>query len=60
MTRINLNLDNDLLKRIDNYAKKRGINRTAAISVLCGEYLEQKETVEIMGKAVDLIGKEEK
>ncbi len=60
MTRINLNLDNDLLNRIDTYAKKRGINRTAAISVLCGEYLEQKEAMVTMGKMVDYLDKEEK
>lgn len=56
--RVNLNLDEMLLERIDKYAKKLGISRTAAVSVLCGECLEQKEAMVTLGKMVDIVGKE--
>lgn len=56
--RVNLNLDDMLLKRIDKYAEKLGISRTAAVSVLCGEMIEQKEAMVTLGKMVDIVGKE--
>ncbi len=56
--RVNLNLDDILLQRIDKYAKKLGVSRTAAVSVLCGEMLEQKEAMITLGKMVDIVGKE--
>ena len=60
VTRINLNMDNVLLNKIGDFARKRGINRTAAISFMCAEYLEQKDTLVTMGKMVDYLEKEEK
>lgn len=48
MTRININFDDELLQKVDDYAKKLGINRTAAISVLCGAQLEQKDALSVM------------
>ena len=45
MKRININFDEDLLKKIDDYAKKLGVNRSATISMLCSEYLDQKEAL---------------
>lgn len=45
MKRVNLNFDEDLLNKIDEYAKKLGVNRSATISMLCSEYLEQKEAL---------------
>ncbi len=45
MKRININFDEDLLKKIDDYAKKLGVNRSATISMLCSEHLDQKEAL---------------
>ena len=56
--RVNLNLDDMLLERIDKYSKKLGISRTAAVSVLCGEMLEQKEAMVTLREMVDIVNKE--
>lgn len=45
MKRVNINFDEELLKKIDDYAKKLGVNRSATISMLCSEYLDQKEAL---------------
>lgn len=45
MKRVNINFDDELLDRIDKYAKKLGVNRSATISMLCSEFLDQKEAV---------------
>lgn len=45
MKRVNLNFDDELLDKIDKYAKKLGVNRSATISMLCSEYLDQKEAL---------------
>lgn len=48
MTRVNLNLNDELLKKIDDYAKNNGLNRTSAISVLCGQQLDFQEGLKAM------------
>ena len=45
MKRGNINFDEDLLKKIDDYAKKLGVNRSATISMLCREHLDQKDAL---------------
>jgi metal-responsive CopG/Arc/MetJ family transcriptional regulator len=45
MKRVNINFDEDLLQKIDDYAKKLGVNRSATISMLCSEHLDQKEAL---------------
>lgn len=45
MKRVNINFDEELLKKIDDYAKKLGVNRSATISMLCSEHLDQKEAL---------------
>lgn len=45
MTRVSMNFDDDLLKKVDDYAKKLGVNRSACVSMLCSEYMEQKEAL---------------
>lgn len=46
LKRLNVNMPEELVNRIDEYAKKMGINRTSAINVLCNKALteELKET----------------
>ncbi len=48
MTRVNLNLNETLLQKIDEYAKTNGLNRTSAISVLCGQQLQFQEGIKAM------------
>lgn len=43
LKRIVMNLDEDLVKRIDSYAERLHINRTAAVSVLLSSAAETQE-----------------
>lgn len=43
LKRIVMNLDEDLVKKIDSYAEKLHINRTAAASVLLSSAAETQE-----------------
>jgi metal-responsive CopG/Arc/MetJ family transcriptional regulator len=43
LRRIVMNLDEDLVKRIDSYAERLHINRTAAASVLLSSAAETQE-----------------
>lgn len=56
-TKINLNVSNDLLSRIDKYAELNSINRTSAICVLCSNSLEHSAAVSSMPMISELIQK---
>lgn len=56
--RINLNIDERLLAKIDAYANAMGVNRTAAICFLCSSQLLQNEAVSAISSAVDVINKQ--
>ena len=45
MKRVNIKFDEDLLKKIDDQAKELGVNRSATISMLCSEHLDQKDAL---------------
>lgn len=53
--RININVDEKLLARIDQYAEFMGVTRTAAISFLCANQLFQNDTVNAISGAVNVI-----
>lgn len=57
--RINLNMDERLLAKIDAYANAMGVNRTAAICFLCSSQLMQGEAIAVLSGAVDAINKQE-
>ena len=57
--RINLNIDERLLAKIDAYANAMGVNRTAAICFLCSTQLMQSEALTILSGAVDVLNKQE-
>lgn len=56
--RVNFNIDDELLKKIDDYANEKYINRTAAICVLLSTALQandvQKAVVK-MGNIQDIL-----
>lgn len=58
--RINLNLDIDLLAKIDSFAEELHINRTSCISVILSQYFTSKETLNTMNKMIDIYDKENK
>lgn len=43
--KVNVSLDDDLLTRIDNYADKNYMSRSAFISLACVQYLSQVEVL---------------
>ena len=56
-TRINMNLSDELLAKVDEYAASNCVNRTAAINVIISTFFRQNEAMEAMqtlAKAVNL------
>lgn len=49
--KVTISLDDNVLKRIDDYAKKNGVKRSGLISIACMEYLDAKDSL----KAVEAI-----
>lgn len=54
-TRIAITVEKSLLEKIDNYAKKSGVNRSAAISILVMQQLDQLDTVKTLNRIMDKI-----
>lgn len=59
LQRINMNLSDDLVKKIDSYAKDMGINRSAAISVLISTQLQQQDALGTIKSLVEIVDKEQ-
>lgn len=54
-TRVNLNIPNDLLKEIDDYGKRMGLNnRTSAICLMVSTVLDQRKSIDAMSK-IDMV-----
>lgn len=54
-TRINLYFDDEILKKVDNEAKQMGVSRTAVISMVVAQYLQQKKTLDVASNMMDMI-----
>jgi metal-responsive CopG/Arc/MetJ family transcriptional regulator len=48
LKRVNINLSEDVVSKIDEYARKCGLSRSAAISVLTSTQLQQQEALTTM------------
>ena len=55
MRRININMPAETLERVDAYAEKMSINRTAAILVLCSMALDSQKAMSDLGELVKLV-----
>lgn len=53
-TRINLNMSNDLVKKVDSYAAKMCITRTSAICVLLNQALDSQKAMNDLGELLKL------
>lgn len=53
-TRINMNLPNETLKRVDDYAEYMNLNRTSAIVVLLNTALDSKKALEDLSSLLEL------
>ncbi len=54
LVRVTVNLTPELVERIEAYAGKVNVNRTAAISVLLSDALDQKETMKTINSMMDI------
>lgn len=55
LKRCNLYLDVDLVSKLDEFARSHGISRTAAVSVILGEYFKGVVAVDALQAALQLI-----
>ena len=53
LTRVNLNLPKQLVERVDNYAKERGLNKTSSYIVLLNQALTQNDMQKNMPELVN-------
>lgn len=54
-TRVNFNLNNDLITKVDDFAAENGINRTAAFSVIISTYFRQDDAIKTIQDAMTLV-----
>lgn len=58
LKRVQMNLEESLVKRIDEYAEKHHITRTSAVSVLCSQVLDSVENMNSLKKLFDSVSNE--
>lgn len=57
---ISISMSVDVLAKLDDYAKKCYMNRSAAINSLLVQALDQNSAIDIMGRLLDKMDKYEK
>ena len=45
MAKVQISVDDELLKRIDNYSERNYLSRSGLITLACSQYLNQAEVV---------------
>ncbi len=53
--RVNMNIAKSVLEKIDEHAAKMGLNRSATITMIASSYFDQRESVDKMGRALDML-----
>lgn len=54
--RVNINIDEDLLKKIDKKAKSLSMSRSAYISLSCSQYLKSDDLLQAIPDLMAIIG----
>lgn len=54
-----VNMDEDLIAKIDEYAAKLHINRTAAFSVIASQFIDQQNTMNAMQQLIEMTQKQD-
>lgn len=57
VTKISVSMDENLLKKIDDYVSKNYTNRSNLISQLCAQYLDQVKAMEMMDSLIFALNK---
>lgn len=58
LKRVNMNLEEKLLEKVDAYADEIGLNRTGAISAILGNFFRENQTLAVMSEMLAKMGKE--
>lgn len=58
LIRVTVNLTPELVERIESYAEKVNVNRTAAVSVLLSNALDQQKAIKDIGSLMDIYNAE--
>ncbi len=53
--RVNMNVPDELIKRLDAYAKSHYMTRSSVMCQACDEYLTAKEVVNFMSQLLDVM-----
>lgn len=53
--KVNMNISETVLAKIDTYAEQIGLNRSATMTLIASTFFNQQESVEKMGKAIELL-----
>lgn len=53
-----MNFNEELLSKLDDYAKQMNITRTSAVAVICSQYFQSVESVNTLDKALKIYEKE--
>lgn len=51
MARVQISIDNDVLKRVDEFSKKSGLSRSSFLSMAALDYIESKEKAPLISSA---------
>lgn len=54
-TRVTVNLNSELVKHVDAYGERMGINRTSAVSVLLTQALNEQKAVNDLSELLELV-----
>ena len=54
LVRLSMNMEEDLLKALDDYAASMHINRSAALHVALSEFFNQRKTMDTLGKLLEV------
>lgn len=54
LTRLNMNIEEDLLKILDEYAASLHVNRSSALHVALSEFFNQRKTMDTLGKLLEV------
>lgn len=55
--RVNINMPDELLERLDEYAKTNYSSRSSVMCQACDQFLTSKAVVGLMGQLVDVMNK---
>ena len=58
LKRVNMNLEEKLLEKVDAYADEIGLNRTGAISAILGNFFRENQTLAVMTEMLAKMGRE--